>query len=47
MDTRPFGKTGERFSILSFGAQRIVGGHNCSEAEAILMVNYEIGRAHV
>ena len=42
METRPFGKTGERFSILSFGAQRIVDGHNCSEAEAIRMVNYAL-----
>lgn len=42
MDTRPFGKTGERFSILSFGAQRIVEGHQCSEAEAMRMVNYAL-----
>ncbi len=33
METRPFGRTGERFSILSFGAQRIVDGHHCSEAD--------------
>jgi aryl-alcohol dehydrogenase-like predicted oxidoreductase len=39
---RQFGKTGERFSILSFGAQRIVDGHQCSEAEAIRMVNYAL-----
>jgi hypothetical protein len=42
METRPFGKTGERFSILSFGAQRIVDGHQCSEAEAIRMVSYAL-----
>ena len=42
MEMRPFGKTGERFSILSFGAQRIVDGHQCSEAEAIRMVNYAL-----
>ena len=42
MDARPFGKTGERFSILSFGAQRIVDGHQCSEAEAMRMVNYAL-----
>jgi uncharacterized protein len=42
METRPFGKTGERFSILSFGAQRIVDGHNCSEVDAIGMVNYAL-----
>ena len=42
MEARQFGKTGERFSILSFGAQRIVDGHQCSEAEAIRMVNYAL-----
>ncbi|MCX5733788.1 MAG: aldo/keto reductase [candidate division NC10 bacterium] len=42
MEVRQFGKTGERFSILSFGAQRIVDGHQCSEAEAVRMVNYAL-----
>ena len=42
MEVRQFGKTGERFSILSFGAQRIVDGHQCSEAEAMRMVNYAL-----
>jgi hypothetical protein len=42
METRLFGRTGERFSILSFGAQRIVDGHQCSEADAIRMVNYAL-----
>jgi aryl-alcohol dehydrogenase-like predicted oxidoreductase len=42
MESRPFGKTGERFSILSFGAQRIVDAHQCSEPEAIRMVNYAL-----
>ena len=42
MEARQFGKTGEKFSILSFGAQRIVDGHQCSEAEAIRMVNYAL-----
>ena len=42
MEQRPFGKTGENFSILSFGAQRIVDSHGCSEAEAIRMVNHAI-----
>jgi aryl-alcohol dehydrogenase-like predicted oxidoreductase len=42
METRLFGRTGERFSILSFGAHRIVDGHNCSEADAIRMVNYAL-----
>jgi len=27
MEQRTFGKTGEKFSILSFGGQRIVDGH--------------------
>ena len=40
MERRPFGKTGEKFGILSLGAQRIVDAHGCSEAEAIRMVNH-------
>ena len=35
METRPFGKTGENFPILSFGGQRIVDEHQCTEEEAI------------
>jgi len=42
MEQRTFGKTGEKFSILSFGGQRIVDGHGCTEAEAIKIVNYAI-----
>ncbi len=42
MEERPFGRTGEKFSILSFGAQRIVDGHGCSEAEAVRMVNHAL-----
>ena len=42
MEQRPYGKTGEKFSILSFGAQRIVDGHGCSEKEALKMVNYAL-----
>lgn len=42
MEMRGFGKTGERFSILSFGAQRIVDAHQCSEAEAVRMVNHAL-----
>ena len=42
MEQRTFGKTGEKFSILSFGGQRIVDGHGCSEAEAVRMLNYAI-----
>lgn len=44
MQTRPFGKTGESFPILSFGGQRIVEEHNCSEQEAIEIVNTAIDR---
>ncbi len=44
METRPFGKTGESFPILSFGAQRIVDEHQCTEQEAIEIVNTAIDR---
>jgi aryl-alcohol dehydrogenase-like predicted oxidoreductase len=42
MKTRPFGKTGETFPILSFGGQRIVDEHNCTEEQAIEIVNTAI-----
>ncbi len=44
METRPFGKTGESFPILSFGGQRIVDEHDCAEEEAIEIVNTAIDR---
>ena len=44
METRPFGKTGEAFPILSFGGQRIVDGHGCTEDEAVEIVNTAINR---
>lgn len=44
METRPFGKTGETFPILSFGGQRIVDEHNCTEEEAVEIVNTAIDR---
>ena len=44
MQTRPFGKTGESFPILSFGGQRIVDGHGCTEEEAVRIVNTAIDR---
>lgn len=44
METRPFGKTGESFPILSFGGQRIVDKHDCTEEEAIEIVNTAIDR---
>jgi len=42
METRPFGSTGESFPILSFGGQRIVDEHNCTEEEAVEIVNTAI-----
>jgi uncharacterized protein len=39
VEKRAFGRTGERFPILSFGAQRIVDDHKCTEEEAIRIVN--------
>jgi predicted aldo/keto reductase-like oxidoreductase len=44
MEMRPFGKTGEAFPILSFGSQRIVDEHDCTEEEAIEIVNTAIDR---
>jgi len=44
MQIRPFGKTGEQFPILSFGGQRIVDEHGCTEDEAIEIVNTAIDR---
>ena len=44
MEKRPFGKTGEEFPILSFGGQRIVDEHQCTEEEAIEIVNTAIDR---
>ncbi|MBI2328943.1 MAG: aldo/keto reductase [Chloroflexi bacterium] len=40
MEERLYGKTGEKFSILSFGAQRIVDSHGCSEEDALKIMNY-------
>jgi uncharacterized protein len=44
MQTRPFGKTGKSFPILSFGGQRIVDEHHCTEKQAIEIVNTAIDR---
>ena len=44
MKSRPFGKTGESFPILSFGGQRIVDEHDCTEEEAIEIVNAAIDK---
>ncbi|MEE8471155.1 MAG: aldo/keto reductase [Dehalococcoidia bacterium] len=42
MEQRPFGNTGQKFAILSFGAQRIVDGHGCAEKEAIAMIDHAL-----
>jgi aryl-alcohol dehydrogenase-like predicted oxidoreductase len=44
METRPFGKTGQSFPILSFGAQRIVDGEGCSEDQALEILNTALDR---
>ncbi|MFZ5915923.1 MAG: aldo/keto reductase [Chloroflexota bacterium] len=44
MQTRPFGKTGQRFPILSFGAQRIVDEHGCTQEQAVAILNTAIDR---
>ncbi len=44
METRSFGKTGETFPILSFGGQRIVDEHDCTEEAALEIVNTAIDR---
>jgi aryl-alcohol dehydrogenase-like predicted oxidoreductase len=42
MEKRKFGRTGREFPILSFGAQRIVDEHDCTEEQAIQIVNRAI-----
>lgn len=42
MEVRPFGSVGESFPILSFGGQRIVDEHRCSEDEAVAIVSAAI-----
>jgi uncharacterized protein len=42
MEERVYGKTGEKFPILSFGAQEIVDSEGCSEKSAISLVNYAL-----
>lgn len=44
MKKQPFGKTGLDFPILSFGSQRIVDEHHCTEDDAIQIVNSAIDR---
>lgn len=42
VEQREFGSTGEKFSILSFGCQRAVDAHGCTEAEAVRMFNHAL-----
>lgn len=44
MQTRPFGNTGEALPILGFGAQRIVDDHDCTEQQALAILNRAIDR---
>ena len=44
MEERPFGKIGVKFPILSFGAQRVVDGHGCSEKQAVKIMNHALDR---
>jgi len=44
MESRPFGKTGERIPILSFGAQRIVDEEGCNEEQALEILNTALDR---
>jgi predicted aldo/keto reductase-like oxidoreductase len=42
LEQRPYGKTGQTMPILSFGAQRIVDSHGCTETEAVKILNYAL-----
>jgi predicted aldo/keto reductase-like oxidoreductase len=44
METRQFGKTGESFPILSFGAQRIVDDEGCNQDQALEILNAALDR---
>lgn len=44
METRPFGSTGLSFPLLSFGAQRVVDAHDCTEEEAVAILNRALDR---
>ena len=44
MEERLFGKIGVKFPILSFGAQRVVDGHGCSETQAVKIMNRALDR---
>jgi aryl-alcohol dehydrogenase-like predicted oxidoreductase len=44
METRPLGKTGQSFPILSFGAQRVVDDEGCSQDQALAILNTALDR---
>ncbi len=44
METRPFGKTGINFPILSLGCQRLVDDEGCSEDQAVAILNTALER---
>lgn len=44
METRPLGKTGESFPILSLGCQRIVDEEGCNEEQAIAILTTALER---
>jgi aryl-alcohol dehydrogenase-like predicted oxidoreductase len=44
MEERTLGKIGVKFPILSFGAQRVVDGHGCSERQALKIMNHALDR---
>jgi len=44
MEERPFGKIGVKFPIISFGAQRVVDAHGCSESQALKILNHALDR---
>jgi aryl-alcohol dehydrogenase-like predicted oxidoreductase len=44
METRPFGRTGQSFPILSLGAQRIVDEEGCTEEQALEILNTALDR---
>jgi aryl-alcohol dehydrogenase-like predicted oxidoreductase len=44
MEKRPFGKTGKSFPLLSLGCQRIVDAHDCTQDQAVEILNTAIDR---
>jgi predicted aldo/keto reductase-like oxidoreductase len=44
METRPFGKTGERLPILGLGCQRLVNQDGCNEEQAVAILITALGR---